>query len=183
MSLLGQCFYFSFSPSSFPSTCSRNQWKKCPWVRIKTKQNKEPSPHCPHQPQWLGYKFCQSRPAPHLARPILKSPMLQNSIHMFPQFPHFETLAKLCQTLFSFTPGSLVNLVLLEQQVSLVAFGEIDEIFLLFLSQKPSSSKLLLILHLHGSYLTSCPPFPFLGLQFRSDKPIDSRGPTTELTC
>lgn len=51
---------------------------------------------------------------------------------MFPQFSHFETLAKLCQVLLSFLPGSLVNLALLEQQVFLMAFGETDEIFLLF---------------------------------------------------
>ena len=59
---------------------------------------------------------------------------------MCPQFPHFETLAKLHQALFFFIPGSLVNLALLEQQVFLVAFYEIDEIFLRFLK----------ILHLPG---------------------------------
>lgn len=60
----------------------------------------------------------QSKSVPHLTRPTLKIPRLQNSIHKFPQFPHFEMLVKLCQVLFFFIPGSLVNLALREQQVS-----------------------------------------------------------------
>lgn len=133
-------------------TCSREHWflgkQDCElWGSLFSRGLFKTLTSLFHQPRTLCDKFWPVSaifPPCKIHLNIIQASKLHRHVS-----PFWDT-AKLCQGLFSFITGSLVNLALLGQQVFLVTFWETDEIveFCLKILYLPST---LLILHPHGS--------------------------------